>query len=294
MLALAKGIRVIHEEGRERVSRPLEGRRVLVTRARDPRDELGRALEVEGAIPLYFPVIRIAPTDEPERFAEALSALRQGHYGLVAFTSQNAVEKVLEGLDQARQVSPAFANVLVCAVGPATARALEARGVRVDLVPKEHVAEALAHELVAFLGEARPRVLFPRAKKGRETLLEALREARFEVDLVTAYVTLGVPTTEGATLLGSLERGEVDVITFTSSSTVERLLECLTGASDRDRARLALSRAKLAAIGPVTAKTLTEAGLPPQITAETYTSRGLCEAIGAHFSEHLRDFSDDR
>ncbi len=266
---------------------------MLVTRARDPRDELGRALEAEGAIPLYFPVIRIAPTDEPERFAEALEALRQGHYGLVAFTSQNAVEKVLEGLPGLDQAFD-WANVRVCAVGPATARALEARGVRVDLIPKEHVAEALARELVAFLGEARPRVLFPRAKKGRETLLDALREAGVEVDLVTAYVTLGVPTAEGATLLGSLERGEVDVVTFTSSSTVERLLECLTGASDSDRARLALSRAKLAAIGPVTAKTLTEAGLPPQITAETYTSKGLCEAIGAHFSEHLRDFPDDR
>lgn len=274
--------------------RPLEGRRVLVTRARDARDELGRALESEGALPLYFPVIRITETDEPERFREALTDLRAGRYGLVAFTSQNAVEKVVEGLTSAFGEAPFLASVKVCAVGPATARALSDRGVRVDLVPTEHVADALARELVSVLGEARPRVLFPRAKKGRETLVEALASAGFEVDLVTAYVTLGVPGAEGAALLASLEGDEVDVVTFTSSSTVSRLLECLEGASDSERARRALARAKLAAIGPVTAKTLTDAGLTPQITAETYTSQGLCEAIGAYFSEHLRAFSGDR
>ena len=278
----------------DQASRPLEGLRVLVTRARDARDELGRALEAEGAIPLYFPVIRIAPTDEPERFAEALGDLREGRYGLVAFTSQNAVEKVVEGLARTFGDARSLESVRVCAVGPATARALTERGVRVDLVPTEHVAEALAQELVSAFGEARPRVLFPRAKKGRETLLEALGSAGFEVDLVTAYVTLGVPGAEGAALLDSLERGEVDVITFTSSSTVSRLLECLEAASDAGRARDALARAKLAAIGPVTGKTLTDAGLSPQITAETYTSQGLCAAIGAYFSEHLRAFPDDR
>ncbi len=283
----------MNDEAR-RHPRPLESRRVLVTRARDARDELGRALEAEGAIPLYFPVIRITPTDEPERFREALVELRAGRYGLVTFTSQNAVEKVVAGLEQAFGDALGLERVKVCAVGPATARALSERGVRVDLVPTEHVADALARELVSAFGEARPRVLFPRAKQGRETLVDALGSAGFEVDLVTAYVTLGVPGAEGAALLDSLERGQVDVVTFTSSSAVSRLLECLEAASDAPRARRALARAKLAAIGPVTAKSLTEAGLSPQITAETYTSHGLCSAIGAYFSEHLRAFSDDR
>ena len=250
--------------------RPLFGRRIVVTRARAQAGELSSELEKRGAEVLEFPTIEIQPPEEFRPLDEAIQALDS--FDHLVFTSVNGVEAFVGrlrhfGLDL--RAVPREAKV--AAIGPATAERLEQVGLRVDVVPEEYRAEALIEALGVETLSGK-RVLIPRAKVAREVLPDRLREAGAEVVVPSAYES--VPGSEGKEELArSLEKGEIDCVTFTASSTVENFV----GAFE-EAARL-LEKTRVACIGPITADTARKHGLRVDAVADRYTIPGLVEAV---------------
>lgn len=242
--------------------RPLEGLRVLVTRAADQAGDLVERLRVAGAIPRVIPVIAIAPPADPAPLREALARLEA--YDWLLFTSANAVRALPGDLGSCR----------VACVGQATAAALAERGVRVDLVPERFVAEGLLEALRARLGADLGGVSFllPRAAEAREAVPEGLRAMGARVDVVEAYRT--VPCTEGrAEALRLLREGEMDALTFTSSSTV-RHFDALLGEAAAEARRV-----PCVVIGPIAADTARALGYDVVAVAEPSTAEGLVRAL---------------
>jgi uroporphyrinogen III methyltransferase/synthase len=258
--------------------RPLFGKRVLLTRAVGQGEGLARLLRDAGAEPIIAPTIRIVPPPDPAPLRRALSEL--AHYDLVVFTSPNAVDAVFDGLASEGADARRFGRAMICAVGPRTAEALAAHGIRPDLLPSEFKGEALARAIVASLPDAHgARALVPRSAIAHETLARMLTEAGVAVDALTAYDNLP-PTEEDAERVRTLVRdGEVDVVCFTSSSTVQNLVDLLG-----DEAKATLSGLTLASIGPSTTATAERLGLDIAVSAESYTSPGLVAALAAHFA----------
>jgi uroporphyrinogen III methyltransferase/synthase len=195
----------------------------------------------------------------------------------VAFTSANGVERAWEALSAAGGDARTFGAARLAAIGPATARALERHGLVADVIAKEFRGEGLATEMLQALelgGAAAPRVLLARAAQARDALPRALREAGCEVDVVAAYETRPPPPEARAALQRELEGGRVDVVTFTSSSTVDNLCDWL-GAG----APALLAGSCVACIGPVTAETARARGLRVNVLAAEYTVPGLVRAL---------------
>lgn len=246
---------------------PLLGTRVIVTRASADAAELGAQLRRLGAHVIEAPMIRIEPMNAgPLRTALA----RLGEYDWLAFTSRNAVEIVWAALLAAGLDARALAAARLCAVGPATADVLAAHGLTVDVVPERFTAEGL----VATLGErsdiAGARFLFARADGARDVLPRALRSMGATVDEISVYRS--VPDGRGAAELRDLlDRRAVDLVTFTSGSTLRHLVEAI-GA---DRAR----SVRGVTIGPATTATAAALGIHVVAEAEQATIPGLVAAI---------------
>jgi uroporphyrinogen III methyltransferase/synthase len=255
-------------------SRPLFGKRVLITRTRRQASVLARLLAEEGAIPIELPAIEIEPAADEAAVGAAIDDLTAGRYGWAVFTSANAVELWFEHLQERGLDARAFASTKVAAIGPATAEALGERGIVADLVPEEYVAEAVVEALRAAQGwgPEPQKVLVPRAEGARPELVEGLRAAGAEVDEVTLY-RAAVPETAPAEALSLLHDGAIDIVTFTSSSTVRNLAAMLNGHIETLRGPL------VACIGPITAKTAEELGLRVDVVASEYTVEGLVRAI---------------
>jgi uroporphyrinogen III methyltransferase/synthase len=243
-------------------NRPLFGKKVLVTRSRDQASALSELLREQGAEPIEFPVIKISP---PESFAELDAALdRIEDYDWLLFTSANGVRSVLSRLQELGRDVRWLKGPKVGAIGPKTAEEIQSVGIRVDFIPSEFVAEAVADQFPE--DPTGKRILIPRAKDAREVLPEKLLERGAVVDVVTAYCT-EIEHTDATRVKELLSSGEIDAITFTSSSTVEGFVR-LVGASIPDGV-------KIACIGPITAETATTHGLKPDIVADEYTIEGL-------------------
>ncbi|MBF6590658.1 MAG: uroporphyrinogen-III synthase [Ktedonobacterales bacterium] len=257
-------------------SRPLVGCHIAITRPPEQAGALARALEALGARVTTLPAITIAPAVETTALDAALGELAT--YDWVVFTSVNGVQAFDERLVACGLGWEARGRARVAAIGPATARALAARGAAADVVPAEYVAEALAEALGNVAGQ---RILLPRADIARETLARELTVRGAEVNEIAAYrtITRPIPPELLARVAGE-ERA--DAITFTSSSTVRGLLESLAAAGRAPE--VALGGIALAAIGPITAATLREHGLEPAIVAEEYTVSGLVRALVEHFT----------
>jgi uroporphyrinogen III methyltransferase/synthase len=256
--------------------KPLFGRRVLVTRAREQASEFGRLLSEAGAEPVELPLIEIAPpADDHAALDAALATLAQQDW--VVFTSQNAVEAFFGRMRRRGADARALARAKVAAIGPATARALEAHGLLADVTARDSVAEGLAGELLAAepAGWAGKRVLIPRALVAREVVPEALREAGATVLVVEAYRTLPAATSSAAPVLARLARGDIDWITFTSSSTVREFMRLF----QPGQLPAALGGARVAAIGPITARAAEAAGLKVDLVPATHTVAALCQSI---------------
>jgi len=256
--------------------KPLFGKRILITRAREQASAFGQRLEAAGAEVIEFPTIQIEPPESWEALDAAVARIRE--YQWVIFTSANGVRFFWDRLRNAgRDVRDLF-GVTVCAIGPATAAALLDRGIRADIVPVEFKAEAL----VEAVGNERmrgARVLLARAAEAREVLPEELTRRGAVVDVVPAYRT--VKNTANADELRALLRdGKVDAVTFTSSSTVRYFLE-LVG----DEASELLRGVVVASIGPITAETAARHGIASGIVPDTYTIPALADALVRHFQE---------
>lgn len=263
-------------------SQPLFGKRVLITRPRGQDASLARYLLDRGADPVALPSIQIVPPVDPSALTQSLSQLNT--YDWAIFTSVNSVRSVFAALDSLGKDARAWAGCRIAVVGPETRDALLARGIRADVMPEEYRGEAIAEALAKLTLLAGKRVFLPRAEVAREVLPDMLRAQGAHVDLVFAYRSVPVSEGEYALIREQLEDGGIDVIAFTSASTVERLFEGLG-----PTARELLEKPVRAAIGPLTASALSRLGLPAQVVASTYTAEGLASALTAHVVAQTRD-----
>lgn len=237
----------------------LAGKRVLVTRPAHQAQVFADALRAEGAEPVVLPVIEIVPLGSDEIRSLLTSA---GEYDWAIFTSVNTVEIVTNAVER-------LPAARIAAIGVPTSKALEARGLEVILVPDEFVAEAIVAALLE-RGVKGQRMLLPRAEIARDTLPDGLRAAGATVDVVPVYSTQ-MPKQVDAAILDAVTHGQLDVITFTSPSTVRNLLTLAGGSLP--------AGPRIACIGPVTARAAREAGLGVDIVATEYTIRGLVSAL---------------
>ncbi|MBN2290041.1 MAG: uroporphyrinogen-III C-methyltransferase [Candidatus Glassbacteria bacterium] len=260
-------------------SRPLFGRTVIVTRAREQASEFSRILDGYGARVIEMPTIRISDSPEPEKVAWAIDRLDR--YDWLIFTSVNGVERFFHYLRASgRDVRAIGQQALLCAIGPVTRAALEASGLRVDLVPGSYVAESVVEALKSRGDLKGKRVLLPRAAVARQVIPEALRALGAEVDEVAVYST-GIETPENLDrVVEELTEGRVDVVTFTSSSTVENFVRLV---GEPVAAGLG-GKTLVASIGPVTAEIAAQHGLRTDIMPEDYTVEGLAAAVRDHFT----------
>ncbi len=244
---------------------PLFGQTVLVTRPRHQAHALVRLLKEQGAATLVHPVIDIRPAPDPQALDTVLDRL--AHFDWIVFSSANGVSAVLDRLWLLGRDARALGHARIAAIGPGTERALEGYHLRVDFVPSEFRAEALADELAP---EAAGRhVLLVRASRGREVLAERLREAGAQVEQVVAYASVDVDVAD-PDILAKLEAGAIDWVTITSSAIARA---CVHLFGER------LRKTRLASISPVTSQTLRELGFEPACEATEYTMDGLVAAM---------------
>jgi uroporphyrinogen-III synthase len=275
---------------------PLAGVRALVGRAQHQAGALSAELRKLGATVIEIPFIEIR---KPRSFKPLDSALKNLHcYDWLILTSVNGVEAMWERMDKLKidfknvregheftravksgeeKRALAAGTLHIAAIGPATKKAIEQRGAKVDVVPKEYVAESVVRSLRRRVKGKR--VLLVRAKVARDVIPADLRKAGAHVDVVEAYETV-VPHSSRARLRRALanEGRRPHVITFTSSSTVRNFVALLGKTTSR------LAGIRMASIGPVTSSTLRELGLRVDVAAKAFTIPGLVEAIRQSFA----------
>jgi uroporphyrinogen-III synthase len=243
---------------------------VLVGRARHQAGALSGELRKLGATVVEIPFIEIR---KPRSYKPLDSALQNlDSYDWLILTSVNGVEAMWRRLGKLRLTRTNLQHLRVAAIGPATKRAIGQRGVEVDVVPREYVAESVVRSLRS---RVRGRsVLLVRAKVARDVIPRELRRAGAQVDVVEAYETVE-PQSSRRRLHRALAnpRTRPHVVTFTSSSTVRNFV-ALLGASNAS-----LDGIRLASIGPITSSTLRELGLRAHIKAKQFTIPGLVDAI---------------
>ncbi len=259
--------------------RPLFGRRVIVTRAREQASDFSALLGELGAQVIELPTIRIGPGPDPAAVDRAVGAL--AGYDWIVFTSVNGVAVFMERIAASGGDVRWLGRAKLCAIGPATALALEERGLRVDVVPETYVAEEVVRALKRAADElSGKKILLPRAEIARKVLPESLREAGATVDDVPVYSTRAESPENLDEVRAQLEAGEIDVITFTSSSTVENFVHM----AGEETVRKAAERGTvIAAIGPITAEKASSYGLETNVMPQEYTIPALASALEDYF-----------
>jgi uroporphyrinogen III methyltransferase/synthase len=251
--------------------RPLHGRRVLITRARHQVDTFRRELVDLGASVVEIPTIQIESMPMDDQVTRAISHLDRT--ALVIFASANAVDIFFQMLLTSGSDARAFHGSKLCAIGQETAESLEAHGLRPELITSEYTAEGLAKALEGWEMKGM-RVLVPRAEVARDALPSLLANRGAEVEILPVYRATCPPEARDA-LMRLFNNEGVDVITFTSSSTVANFVRAFA----EDRLPAVLGDAEVACMGPVTADTARKLGLPVAIVAREYTTHGLVQAI---------------
>jgi len=256
-------------------TRPLLGKRIVVTRAREQASDLVKQLSDLGAECLEYPTIQVKAPDDPRPLEAAIDNLST--YDWIVFTSVNGVKFFFERLfDLGRDVR-SLNHLKIAAIGPVTAETLYSRGFKSDIVPDNYRAEAVVESFRKEDLKGR-KILLPRAAEARPVLPEELRKMGARVDEVTAYVTEKVKQNADQ-LIEQLAAGTIDLITFTSSSTAKNFKALLPAENFKDL----IAGATVASIGPITTETASELGFEVQITAESYTIPGLCAAILSYY-----------
>ena len=270
LLVLGPGV-VMSEQLDTMSRRPLHGRRVLITRARHQVDPLRRELVDLGASVVEIPTIEVQPMPLDERVHKAISHLEVT--ALVIFASANAVHIFFQMLLASGKDARALHRSKLCAIGQETAESLEGHGLRPELITSEYTAEGLAKALEGWEMDGM-HVLVPRAEVARDALPSLLANRGAEVEILPVYRAI-CPSGAGDALLRLFNHEGVDVITFTSSSTVNNFVR----AFPEDRLPAVLGDAEIACMGPVTADVARKLGLNVTIVAREYTTHGLVQAI---------------
>ena len=248
--------------------RPLFGRKILVTRARSQSASFVSKLLSKGAMVLASPMIEIVPIDQNLAFDQSIDGLSD--YGWVVFTSTNSVEIFYRKLREKGKDSRSFGHVKICAVGKKTTEALHQVGIFPDFVPSESSGATIAKEIKNI---AYQRILVPRSRIGRPELLDGLRERQAIVDDIPIYDTVEVEREERNEMLEKLKKGDIDMVTFTSSSTAENFFAIL------DEPRSAMKNVRIAVIGQSTARAVMTHGLKCDIIADQPLIENLTDNI---------------
>ncbi len=257
--------------------RPLFGKRIVVTRAREQASDFKAVLSELGAECVEFPTIAIEPPPAWEALDSAIGRILS--YNWIVFTSVNGVKFFMERLRAAGLDVRQLKGIRLAAIGPRTAEALEDRGLIPDFVPPEYRAESIVDGLSE--GDLTGvRFLMPRAMVARDVLPDSLRRLGAEVDVVPAYRTT-LPADRTADVLEYFRKGEIDCLTFTSSSTVSNFFELI----DRDEIKPLLDKVVIACIGPITAETARGFGLHVHVMPSDYTIAGLTDSIRSYFEK---------
>lgn len=259
-------------------TRPLLGKRIVVTRAREQASDLVRQLSDLGADCLEYPTIKIVPAEDLKPMDEAIKNLSA--YDWIVFTSVNGVKFFFDRLFETDKDVRALNHLCTAAIGPATAERMFQFGLKSDIIPKNYRAESVVE---AFRKEKLDgkKILLPRAGEARPVLPVELRKMGADVDEVTAYLTEKVRDNADL-LVKQLEDNAIDLITFTSSSTVKNFKNLLP---PKEFTRL-IDGIAIASIGPITTDTAVESGFKVAISAESYTIPGLCEAILKYYRNY--------
>lgn len=258
---------------------PLSGVRIVVTRPQNQAGALCDAFAAAGAVVVHLPAFRIGLVDNSPLPALLASGRR---HDTVVFTSPSAVECFFE----VTAGSGTIAGAEVAAVGPSTARALEARGVNVDVVAARHTAEGLLESLLAaHPGDAMHgrRVLYPRARDARDVLEHGLADAGAVVDAVVTYGTIAGELTPEQ--VADALAATPDVITFASPSAALHLEDILGAPALADAARRLRHDTVAACIGPVTADAVRNLGYRVEIVPDVHTAAGLLDAVVSYFQK---------
>ncbi len=248
---------------------PLAGKRIAITRPKHKAAAFAGMLRAQGAEPVLIPTIAIEPPRDPAPLDAALRELAR--FDWVIITSANTVTHTWQRIDAMRLHIPPEAWPPVAAIGPATAKALRRRGIEPALVPAQHIAEALFAALDRQADLRGTRVLLPQGNLARPVLADLLRGTGADVTAVTAYENVQPDIDPGVLAV------PLDAITFTSSSTVQNF------AAQFEDPHAAIGDALVACIGPVTADTVRELGLPVHIVADPHTVEGLVAALQTAF-----------
>ena len=257
--------------GNERDKFALRGLRVLVGRARHQASALSSGLRKLGATVTEIPFIEIRPPRSYEPLDDAIGNIEA--YDWLVLTSVNGVDAFFQQIKKYRVGTKHLRHLKIAAIGPATKQAIEKQGLRVAVVPKEYVAEAVVKSLQTKV--TGKRVLLARAKVARDVIPRQLRKLGAKVDVVEAYETV-VPKSSRSRLrkMFADPKTRPDVVTFTSSSTVRNFVTLAGKSVWRGH-----SCPRTASIGPVTSATLRELNLPVDTEAKDYTMKGLISAI---------------
>ncbi len=251
-------------------NKPLFGKNILVTRAREQASKLTEKLEMLGANCYEAPVIKIAqPEDDFSGMDKAIAEIET--YDWLIFTSVNGVDRFFNRLHEKNLDTRCLFKAKFAAIGSATAARLKQEGIIADKIPKMFKAEGVLDALKDDVKEG-TKILIPRAKKAREALPEGLRKMGAKVDVVEAYCTemMDYGSDEIKQMLADKK---IDMITFTSSSTVENLLKLI----DDDKSLL--DKIATACIGPITVRTCASHGVKVDVEADVYTIDGLVAEI---------------
>ena len=260
--------------------RPLFGTRMVVTRTREQASELVALLEENGAECLEFPTLHMKPPLDTTVLDQALDEMAS--YQWLLFTSINAITWFFKHLWERDMDARHLGGPRIGVVGRATAAKLQEYGLRPDLIPDKFTGEGLAEALIA-QGVQGDRILLPRALKAREILPEMLEAAGAEVTIAPVYRNVP-PQGRKDELRHYLEQRAIDLVTFTSSSTVDNFLTMVDAESEEELHRL-LDPVTIAVIGPITAKTVRKHGLRVDIEPDQYTIADMVRAIVAHYRQ---------
>ncbi|PIE57289.1 MAG: uroporphyrinogen-III C-methyltransferase [Desulfobulbus propionicus] len=255
--------------------RPLFNKRIVVTRTREQASELVAQLEEHGAECFEYSTIHIQPIADHGSLDKELAVLDQ--YDWILFTSINAITYFFRHLQATGRDTRSLAGPAIAVVGKATAEELGKYGIRADLIPETFTGAGLAASLLESQVGSGSKILLPRALHASEVLPETLSDAGAEVQVVPVYQNVP-PQGQKEELRAQLAQGNIDLVTFTSSSTVTNFIT-MVAPKDKEELRQLMQGITIAAIGPITAETIRKAGLQVTIQPKRYTIADMVRAI---------------